>query len=166
MAWLWGTRNKYRILVGNLTVSKLLGRLRKRQDNNIKHISGCEVENWIEMNQDSVLWQIFIAVALMSWFLYQWTELWTGNETCSVLWDTLPLFSSTIHSCNSSSSFALKSSLDCCSTQTDVNAALLTVRDSSSREFHRLWNRALLHTTDAEINSSVNENNTRTTLAV
>jgi hypothetical protein len=38
-----------------------------------------------------------------------------------------------------------------------VNAALFTERDFSSREFHRLENKDLLHSTDAEINLSVNK---------
>jgi hypothetical protein len=38
-----------------------------------------------------------------------------------------------------------------------VNAALFTEGDFSSREFHRLENKDLLHPTDAEINLSVNK---------
>lgn len=81
-----------------------------------------------------------------------------GNEACTRLWmQALPSFSSTTQSCNSCPSFTLKSSFGCCSTQTDVNAALFTERDFSSREFHRLENKDLLHSTDAEINLSVNK---------
>jgi hypothetical protein len=38
-----------------------------------------------------------------------------------------------------------------------VNAALFTARDFSSREFHRLENKDLLHPDDTEINLSVNK---------
>jgi hypothetical protein len=69
----------------------------------------------------------------------------------------LPSFSSTIQSCNSCPSFTLKSSFGCCSTQTEVNAAIFIERDFSSREIHRLENKDLLHPTDAEINLSMNK---------
>lgn len=81
-----------------------------------------------------------------------------GNEACTRLrMCALPSFSSTTQSCNSCPSFTLKSSFGCCSTQTEVNAALFTERDFSSREFHRLENKDLLHPADAEINLSVNK---------
>lgn len=81
-----------------------------------------------------------------------------GNEACTKLqMQALPSFSSTIQSCNSCPSFTLKSSSGCCSTQTEVNAAMFIERDFSSKEFHRLENKDLLHPTDAEINLSVNK---------
>jgi len=69
----------------------------------------------------------------------------------------LPSFSSTTQSCNSCPSFTLKSSFGCSSTKTEVNAALFTERDFSSRDFHRLENKDLLHPADAEINLSANK---------
>jgi hypothetical protein len=67
VGWTCGThgegRSVYRVLVGRPEDKRLLGRSRRRWENNIKmdlREIGIDGANWIQMAQDRVQWRAFL----------------------------------------------------------------------------------------------------------
>ena len=65
-------RGVYRVLVGKPEGKRLLWRLRRRWEDNIKmdlQEVGCGGMNWIELAQDRGRWWTFVNVVMNLWFL-------------------------------------------------------------------------------------------------
>jgi len=65
-------RGLYRVLVGKPEGKRLLWRLRRRWEDNIKmdlQEVGCGGMNWIELAQDRGRWWTFVNVVMNLWFL-------------------------------------------------------------------------------------------------
>jgi hypothetical protein len=67
VGWTCGTHGKergvYRVMVGRTEGKRLLGRPRRRWEDNIKmdlREIGIDVPNWIRLTQDSVQWRAFM----------------------------------------------------------------------------------------------------------